>query len=61
MLPDPNWVSKDDADFIIGIRREREPGQSASLEQVLRENAIKSPTTIPRIAASAEKPKKKRA
>jgi hypothetical protein len=55
MLPDPSWVTEDDADFIIGLRREREPGKSASLEQVLSENGVKSPAIVPYMAASAEK------
>jgi hypothetical protein len=38
LLPDPDWVTEDDADAIIGRRREREPGRRYSLEEVLREN-----------------------
>lgn len=34
LLPDPDWVTEDDADAIISLRREREP--SVSLEQYLR-------------------------
>jgi len=40
LLPDPEWVTEDDADFIIARRAEQEPGKRASLEQVLRENGI---------------------
>jgi hypothetical protein len=58
-LPDPNWLTEDDADAIIAMRREREPGKNVSLEQVLRENGIKSRAIIPYIAASAEKPRKR--
>jgi hypothetical protein len=38
LLPDRGWVTEDDADAIIGLRREREPGRRYSLEEVLREN-----------------------
>jgi hypothetical protein len=41
LLPDPDWVTEDDADYIIGLRREREPGKRRSLEEVLRENGYK--------------------
>jgi hypothetical protein len=41
LLPDPDWVTEDDADFIIAVRAERKPGRRASLEQVLLENGIK--------------------
>ena len=41
LLPDPDWVTEDDADYIIGLRREREPGRRYSLEEVLRENGYK--------------------
>jgi hypothetical protein len=58
LLPDPDWVTEDDADFIMARRAEREPGKRANLEQVLRENGIKSPLRTPYIAA-AEKPKKR--
>lgn len=58
LLPDPDWVTEDDADFIIARRAEREPGKRASLEQVLRENGIKSPLRIGYIAAPAVNPKK---
>ena len=36
-LPDPNWVTEDDADFIVGMRRKRDSGNNISLEEVLRE------------------------
>jgi len=39
--PAPDWVTEDDADAIIGMRREREPGRRYSLEEVLRENGYK--------------------
>jgi hypothetical protein len=42
LLPDPDWVTEDDADSIMARRAEREPGKRASLEQVLRENGIHS-------------------
>lgn len=58
LLPDPDWVTEDDADFIIARRAEQEPGKRAGLEQVLRENGIKSPVGIRYATASAEKPKK---
>jgi len=58
LLPDPDWVTEDDADFIIARRAEREPGKRASLEQVLLENGIRPRTTNPYTAVSAEKPKK---
>jgi hypothetical protein len=38
LLPDPDWVTEDDADAIVGRRREREPGRRYSLEEVLLEN-----------------------
>jgi hypothetical protein len=41
LLPDPDRVTEDDADYIIGLRREREPGRRYSLEEVLRENGYK--------------------
>jgi hypothetical protein len=41
LLPDPDWVTEDDADAILGMRREREPGRRYSLEEVLRENGYK--------------------
>jgi hypothetical protein len=41
LLPDPDRVTEDDADAIIGLRREREPGRRYSLEEVLRENGYK--------------------
>jgi hypothetical protein len=47
LLPDPRWVTEDDADFIMARRAEREPGKRASLEQVLLENRINSPLKIP--------------
>jgi|SRR5579864_1212265 len=58
LLPDPDWVTEDDADFIMARRAEREPGKRASLEQVLRENCNKPSLRIPSSAASVEKPKK---
>ena len=30
-LPDPNWVTEDDADFIVGIRRERADSLKSTL------------------------------
>jgi hypothetical protein len=58
LLPDPDWVTEDDADFIVAMRAEREPGKRASLEQVLRENGIKlRPRTLDS-ASSAEEVKK---
>jgi hypothetical protein len=39
LLPDPNWVTEDDADAIIARRREKEP--TVSFEQVLRENGFR--------------------
>lgn len=41
LLPDPDRVTEDDADAIIGLRREREPGRRYSLEEVLRENGYR--------------------
>jgi hypothetical protein len=41
LLPDPHWVTEDDADFIIAKRAEQDPGTRASLEQVLRQNALR--------------------
>jgi hypothetical protein len=35
MLPDPNWVTEDDADVIVGLRREAE-GKFSTLDEVLR-------------------------
>lgn len=43
LLPDPDWMTEDDADFIIARRREQEPGKRVSLQQVLSENAIDDP------------------
>ena len=40
MLPDPNWVTQDDADAIICKRRERKAGKNVSLKDILRENGI---------------------
>jgi hypothetical protein len=39
LLPDPNWVTEDDADAIIARRREKEP--TVSFEEVLRENSLR--------------------
>src|SRR5713226_430995 len=36
LLPDPDWVTENDADYIIGLHREREPGKRYSLKEVLR-------------------------
>jgi hypothetical protein len=36
MLPDPNWVTEDDADAIMSLRSEREGG-AIPLEDVLKE------------------------
>jgi len=38
-LPDPNWVTEDDADAIVARRRQKEP--TVSFEEVLRENGIR--------------------
>jgi hypothetical protein len=38
-LPDPNWVTEDDADAIIGLREERKGGSipaDRALEEILR-------------------------
>ena len=56
LLPDPDWVTEDDADSIMARRAEREPGKRASLEQVLRENGIDSRLRTRYI--TAEKPAK---
>ena len=37
LLPDPDWVTEDDANAIIGMRRERERARRYSLEEVPRE------------------------
>ena len=59
LLADPDWVTEDEADFIVAQRRQGERGKRASLEEVLRENSLKSKSrTIPYIAASAAKTKK---
>lgn len=34
LLPDPNWVTEDDADFIIGIRRERADSLKSTLHGI---------------------------
>jgi hypothetical protein len=56
LLPDPDWVTEDDADSVMARRAEREPGKRASLEQVLRENGINSNPRTP--CVTAEKPDK---
>jgi hypothetical protein len=56
LLPDPDWVTEDDADSIMARRAEREPGKRATLEQVLRENGIHSHLRAPSVRA--EKPGK---
>jgi hypothetical protein len=35
LLPDPDWVTEDDADYIIGMRGERE-GKPIPLAEVLK-------------------------
>jgi hypothetical protein len=41
LLPDPQWVTEDDADAIMSMREEKKAaGRSYSLEQVLRELAL---------------------
>jgi hypothetical protein len=42
LLPDPQWVTEDDADAIMSMREEEKKaaGRSYSLEQVLRELAL---------------------
>lgn len=39
VLPDPNWVTEDDADAIVSMRRKKEG--SVSFEEVLRKNGIR--------------------
>lgn len=39
LLPDPDWVTEDDADAIVAKRREKEGG--VSFEEVLRENGLR--------------------
>ena len=34
LLPDPNWVTEDDADFIIGRRRERADSLKSTLHGI---------------------------
>jgi len=34
LLPDPDWVTEDDADFIIGCRRRKQP--TINFEEYLR-------------------------
>jgi mRNA-degrading endonuclease RelE of RelBE toxin-antitoxin system len=34
LLPNPNWVTEDDADFIIGIRRERADSLKSTLHGI---------------------------
>ena len=36
LLPDPNWVTEDDADYILGLRSEKKGGKSVPLEKVLK-------------------------
>ena len=38
VLPDPDWVTEDDADAIVSMRRKKEG--SVSFEEVLRKNGI---------------------
>lgn len=43
LLPDPNWVTEDDADAIIGLREEREGGAipaDRALEEILRARGL---------------------
>ena len=57
LLPDPRWVTEDDADAIMSMREEKKAaGRSYSLEQILRENGLtlepfnparRSPATAP--------------
>jgi len=48
LLPDPNVVTEDDADAIVGMRRVRAArGKTYSLEQVLRENGIQLARSVP--------------
>ena len=39
LLPDPNWVTEDEADLIICLRREKEGG-SIPVEEVLAEYGL---------------------
>jgi hypothetical protein len=39
VLPDPDWVTEDDADAIVSMRRKQEG--SVSFEEVLRKNGIR--------------------
>ena len=41
LLPDPNWITEDDADAIMSMRAlKASRGRTYSFEQVLRENGI---------------------
>ena len=35
LLPDPDWVTEDDADAIISMRRLRRPGRTYTLDEVM--------------------------
>jgi hypothetical protein len=35
LLPDPDWVTEDDADVIISLRRLRRPGRTYTLDEVM--------------------------
>lgn len=35
LLSDPDWVTEDDADIIISLRRLRRPGRTYSLDEVM--------------------------
>ena len=40
ILRDPDFMTEEEADIIMVMRAEREPGKSSTLKEVLRENGL---------------------
>lgn len=62
LLPDPQWVTEDDADAIMSMREEEKKaaGRSYSLEQVLSENGLTLERSNPARRSPATAPTRRR-
>jgi hypothetical protein len=61
LLPDPQWVTEDDADAIMSMREEKKAaGRSYSLEQVLSENGLTLERSNPARRSPATAPARRR-
>jgi len=61
LLPDPRWVTEDDADAIMSMREEKKAaGKSYSLEQVLAEYGLTLERSNPSRRSPATAPTRRR-